>query len=83
MTELPKDIFLNGSKQIDNFKLLMNICRMPTLLKTSRINKWTKDVVADKQAILLVLPQQVVDKREEQKQSSLVGHYAQQRTILR
>ncbi len=83
MTELPQDFFLNGSKQIDNFKLLMNVCRMPTLSKTSCIKKWTTDFVADKLAILLVLHQQVVDEREERKQYSLVGHYAQPRKKMR
>jgi hypothetical protein len=39
MMELPQDFFLNGSKQIDNFKLPMNVCRMPTLSMTSRIKK--------------------------------------------
>ncbi len=80
---LPQDIFLNGSKQIDNFKLLMNICRMATLLKTSCIRKWTTDFVADKLAILLVLHQQVMDEKEEQKRFGLVGHYAQPRKKLR
>jgi hypothetical protein len=65
MTELSQDFFLNGSKQIDIFKLLMNVCRMPTLLKISCIKKWTTDFVADKLAILLVLHQQVMDKRED------------------
>ncbi len=82
MTESPQDFFLNGLKQIDNFKQLMNVCRMPTLSKTSRIKKWTTDFVADKLAILLVLRQQVVDEREEQKQSGSVGHYAQPRKIF-
>ncbi len=83
MMESPQDFFLNGSKQIDNFKLLMNVCRMPTLSKTSRIKKWTTYFVADKLAILLVLCQQVVDEREERKRSGLVGHYAQPRKKLR
>ena len=57
MTESPQDFFLNGLKQIDNFKQLMNVCRMPTLSKTSRIKKWTTDFAADNLVILLVLRQ--------------------------
>jgi hypothetical protein len=61
----------------------MNICRMPTLSKSSHIKKWTTDFVVDKLAILLVLRQQVVDEREERKRSGLVGHYAQPREKMR
>jgi hypothetical protein len=53
MMELSQDFFVNGSKQIDNFKLLVNICRMATLLKTSPIKKWTTDFVANKPEIHL------------------------------
>ena len=65
MTEPPQDFFLNGSKLFHNNDLLMKVCRMPTLLKTSRRKKWTTNFLADKLAILLVLRWQVLDKREE------------------
>ncbi len=61
----------------------MNVCRFHTLLKTSCIKKWATDFVADKLAILLVLRQQVVDEREEWKQSGLDGHYAQLRKKMK
>ena len=83
LTEPPQDFFLNGSKQIHNFNLLMKACRMPTLSKTSHLKKWTTDFLADKLAILLVLCWQVFDEREERKLSGSVGHYAQPRTKLR
>ncbi len=67
VAKLPQDFFLNGSRQIENFKLLMNACRFPTLSKKSRAKKWTCNFVADKLAILLVLRQQVMDEREERK----------------
>ena len=67
VAELPQDFFLNGSRQIENFKLLMKACRFPTLLKTSRAKKWTSDFVADKLEILLMLRQKVMDEREERK----------------
>ena len=56
---------------------------MSNLMKTSCLKKWTVEVVANKLAILLVLCQQVVDKRESWKKSSTVGHHAQPRTKLR
>ena len=67
MAELPQDFFLNGSRQIENFKLLMKACHFPALLKTSCAKKWTSDFVADKLEILLVLRQKVMDEREERK----------------
>ena len=83
VTEPLEDFFLNDSKQLENFKLLMQVSRMSNLSKTSCQKKWTSDFVADKLAILLVLCQQVVDERESWKMSSVIGHYAQPRTKLR
>jgi predicted alpha/beta hydrolase len=83
VSESQQDFFLNGSRQIENFQLLMKACRFPALSKTSRAKKWTSDFVADKLAILLVLRQQGIDEREERKRSGSVGHYAQARTKLR
>ena len=83
VTEPLEDFFLNDSKQLENFKLLMQVFRMSNLSKTSCQKKWTSDFVADKLAILLVLCQQVVDERESRKMSSAIGHYAQPRTKLR
>ena len=57
MAELPQYFFLNGSRQIENFQLLMTACRFPSLLKTSRVKKWMSKFLADKLAILLVLHQ--------------------------
>ncbi len=36
VAESPQDFFLNGSRQIKNFQLLMKACRFPALSKTSR-----------------------------------------------
>jgi hypothetical protein len=83
VTESPPDFFLNGSKQLENFTLLMQVSRMSNLSRTTRQKKWTLDFVADKLAILLVLRQQVVDERESRKMSGAVGHHAQKRTKLR
>ena len=83
VTKPLEDFFLNDSKQLENFKLLMQVFRMSNLSKTSCQKKWTSDFVADKLAILLVLCQQVVDERESWKMSSVIGHYAQPRTKLR
>ena len=83
VAEPPEDFFLNGSKQLENFTLLMGVSMMSNLSKTSRQKKWTSDSVADKLAILLVLRQQVVDERESRKKSGTVGHHAQPRTKLR
>jgi hypothetical protein len=67
VAELPQEFFLNGSRQIKNFQLLMKACRFPALSKTSCAKKWRSNFVADKLAILLVLRQQVMDEREERK----------------
>jgi hypothetical protein len=83
VAESPQDFFLNRSSQIENFQLLMKACCFPALSKTSHAKKWMSDFVADKLAILLLLRQQVMGKREERKQSGSVGHYAQPRTKLR
>ncbi len=76
VTESPLNFFLNGSKQLENFTLLMEVSRMSNLSKTLHQKKWTLNFVADKLAILLILCQQVVDKRESRKKSSTVGHHA-------
>ena len=39
VAESPQDFFLNGSRQIENFQLLMTACRFPSLSKTSRVKK--------------------------------------------
>ena len=79
-----EDFFLNDSKQLENFKLLMQVSRMSNLSKTMHQKKWTLDFVAtDKLANLLVLCQQVVDERESRKKSGTVGYHAQPRTKLR
>ena len=83
VSESPPDFFLNGSKQLENFTLLMQVSRMSNLSKTTRQKKWTLEFVADKLAILLVLRQQVVDERESRKKNGVAGHHAQPRTKLR
>jgi len=83
VAEPPEDFFLNSSKQLENFTLLMGVSMMSNLSKTLRQKKWTSDFVADKLAVLLVLRQQVVDERESRKKSGTVGHHAQPRTKLR
>ncbi len=76
VTKSPPDFFLNGSKQLENFTLLMEVSKMSNLSKTSCLKRWTLDCVAVKLAILLVLCQQVVDERESRKKSGTVGHHA-------
>ena len=76
VTESPLNFFLNGSKQLENFTLLMEVSRMSNLSKTLHQKKWTLNFVADKLAILLILCQKVVDKRESRKKSGMVGHHA-------
>ena len=76
VTKPPLNFFLNGSKQLENFTLLMEVSRMSNLSKTLRQKKWTLNFVADKLAILLILCQKVVDKRESRKKSGVVGHHA-------
>ena len=83
VAESLQDFFLNGSRQIKKFQLLMTACRFPSLSKTSCVKNWMSEFLADKLAILLLLRQQVMDEREERKRSGSVGHYAQPRTKLR